>query len=94
MNSMVGSCSINGDEVGRGTLKHIAADEVEGVEQISYANFGTRNGCDVLVRKVSGRYQFRLIYLKCEWVVANELPPLYREIAEAWLKLRRKGVIL
>jgi hypothetical protein len=88
---MVGSRTIDLNEVGHGSLKNIAADEALGVSQISYANFESRNGRDLLVRKISGRYQFRLVYPRCEWVAPGDLPPMYREIAEKWLKGRRRG---
>lgn len=88
----VGSRPVEAGHAGRGALVHITGTEAVGAEQISYANFSTRSGCDLLVRK-NVAYVFRLIYPRCGWGPAAELPPMYREIAEAWLKLRRRGTV-
>jgi hypothetical protein len=93
----VGSRPVVMEAVGSGSLRNVSVDEVRDAEQISYAYFWAHSGCDLLVKRGTitrgSRYTFRLIYPRCEWVRADELPPMYREIAEAWLKLRRRGTL-
>lgn len=90
--AMVGSRPVDLSAVGHGVLKNVTAEEVKDAEHVSYANF-PNNGRDMLVRKERGRYLFRLIYPRCAWVSAGDLPQLYQPIALAWLRLRRRGTL-